>query len=204
MGRIELVCGPMFSGKTTELLRRYERSQRAGRRVEFLRPAMDTREPRTHSGTVVPCQYFKDWHELVDVIARSTDPCDPAPLQHLVVDEIQFVAMDSCSRFVDLLQEYMGQRDLIVTLGGLDTDQAGKPFRTTAALAAVAEEVTKLSAVCECGADATRSMWTSELPFNATTRVGGADRYAPKCRMCFQPVEEEHSLRMFPIGHAHP
>lgn len=188
MGTLDLVVGPMFAGKTTELMRRYERSKIAGRDVLFMRPHMDTREAITHAGVHVPCSYVRDAQRVLDTIAYFSDPLDPQPMDHLIIDEVQFLDMDGQLDFVDRLQEYLGQSKLIITCGGLDTDQAGRPFPTVALLLAAAESVTKLTAVCACGSDATRSSWISELEFSSETRIGGADRYKPACRDCFRPV----------------
>jgi len=177
MGWIEVIVGPMFSGKSEELIRRLKRAEIARQRVQIFKPVIDQRYAHSdivsHSGFELPSQVV---HTAVDVFEMVQ------PRTEVVgIDEGQFLGdglVDICMRMADA-----GKR-VIVT--GLDTDYLGRPFEPMPRLLAVAEEITKLLAICvQCGNPAvhTQRLVASE----DLIVVGAAGMYEPRCRRCFEP-----------------
>lgn len=180
-GSIEVICGPMFAGKSTELLRRIRRHDIAGNRIRLVKPVTDTRSDRvhTHDGmTVVAVEV----PEIFDGIMGAED------YNVIAFDEVQFFDIEPGD--MELIFD-LARSGVRVIFAGVDMDHFGNPFETTATLLGLATNVTKLTSVCaDCGElDATRTQWISDLPYNEQTRVGGSDRYAPKCIHCFQPMD---------------
>ncbi len=179
-GRIEVVCGSMFSGKTEELIRRLKRATFARQRVEIFKPAIDTR------------------YSEADVVSHDHNATHSTPVKcaqdilrlsggHDVVgiDEAQFMdddLVDVCNRLA-----YKGVR---VIVAGLDMDFRGVPFGPIPALCAIADEVTKVHAICvKCGALA----YASHRLVNVKEQVmlGEKMEYEPLCRECYQKAVEE-------------
>lgn len=190
-GRLVVITGPMFAGKSTELLRRVRRLQRAGIEVALLKPAIDTRSPtiRSHDGIEL-------WALTIPTPQdRERIPLPPAnvlrPLvadaKAVAIDEAQFLDVDLVSEVVRLLDE-----GRIVLAAGLDLDYAGQPFGVMPQLLAYADEVVKLTAVCvQCGADATRTQRVlpdgRPAPMGELVQIGGAESYEARCLGCWVP-----------------
>src|SRR5690625_3351294 len=143
-GRLQVVCGPMFAGKSEELLRRVRRARLAGMAVEVVHHALDVRHGNglvaTHSGASIPSTALSDVAGLVD-LAASRD------VDLLAIDEAQFFGPD----LVPVVQELLGG-DLTVVVAGLCVTYDGRPFEPLPSLMAMAEDVVKLTAVCSvCG-----------------------------------------------------
>ncbi len=180
-GFIEVVCGSMFSGKTEELLRRIKRAQIAKQKVQVFKPLIDNRYSADHVQShdankvaSVPVQFARDILERVDDNTRVVG-----------IDEAQFFD----DGIVEVAQK-LAYRGVRVIAAGLDMDFRGMPFGPMPKLLAVAEEVTKLSAVCMvCGGPATRTQRTAgPMGTDATQVVVGAkDLYEARCRFCHEP-----------------
>ena len=171
-GRIEVICGPMFSGKSEELLRRLNRASIAKRKFELFKPAIDDRysedEVVSHSGQAMSCTPLINAHDIVEQIAKDT--------KIVAVDEAQFFDFRLVATVLELTRQ--GKR---VVIAGLDMDSSGVPFGPVPQLMAMAEEVTKLTAVCEaCGEPATHSYRKSEE--GSQLLVGATDHYEARCR----------------------
>jgi thymidine kinase len=187
IGWIEVIVGPMFSGKTEELIRRLRRAEIGKQRVQIFKPVIDQRYAKngivSHSGLEIPSELVRDGSEVLDKVAPRTEVVG--------IDEAQFLGENivaDCTRLADL-----GKR-VIVT--GLDTDFMGRPFEPMPRLLAVAEEITKLLAICmRCGNPAvhTQRLVASE----ELIVVGASGLYEARCRRCFEPqlaqqkIEEE-------------
>lgn len=179
-GRIEVVCGSMFSGKTEELIRRLKRARIARQRVVIFKPAIDTR----FSESDVVSHDHNSIHSVpvgaaADIL-RQAGGCDV-----IGIDEAQFFddsLTDVCNRLA-----YSGVR---VIVAGLDMDYQGQPFGPIPALLAVADEVTKVHAICvRCGSLAYAS---HRLVRNdKQVMLGEKDEYEPLCRDCFRRALEE-------------
>ena len=178
-GFLEVVCGPMFSGKSEELMRRVRRSEIAGLRVAIFKPAIDDRfdadDVVSHAGSRMRAWPVRSAGELRDRVGRS---------QVIGIDEAQFFDSD----LVDIVRGLAaGGRRVIVA--GLDCDYRGLPFGPMPTLLAIAEFVDKLQAVCHrCGGPGTmtqRLVNGEPAPFDgATIIVGAAEQYEARCRGC--------------------
>jgi thymidine kinase len=184
-GRIEVITGPMFSGKSEELIRRLKRAQIAKRRVACFKPDLDVRYHRTaiasHSAQTLDALTVTSMEELKAVLMPMIDAVEVVGM-----DEAQFFDPTLISLSNELVQ--LGKR---VIIAGLDTTFTGEPFAPMPELLAIADEVVKLSAVCmQCGAPAihTQRLGSSQ----SLVLVGAAGVYEARCRACFRPWTDEH------------
>jgi len=174
-GRIEVVCGSMFSGKTEELIRRMKRAKFAKQKVEVFKPSLDTRYSEEDVAS----------HDKNTI--RST-PIDSSGAILLLASDIDVVGIDEAQFFDDGLVEVCNQlanNGVRVIVAGLDMDYKGIPFGPIPALCAIADEVTKVHAICvKCGALA----YVSHRLIHNDKRVllGEKDEYEPLCRECYQ------------------
>ena len=179
-GRIEVICGSMFSGKTEELIRRLKRAKFARQRVEIYKPAIDIR-------------YSEE-----DVVSHDSNSISSTPIESSAsillfssdidvvgIDEAQFFdkgLVDVCSKLAD-----SGVR---VIIAGLDMDYKGVPFGPMPDLCAIADEVTKVHAICvKCG----QLAYISHRIVKNDKRVllGEKDEYEPLCGECYNKALKE-------------
>ncbi len=174
-GRIEVICGSMFSGKTEELIRRMKRAQFAHQRVEIFKPAIDTRYSEenvvSHQGNAIP-----------------STPVDSSASILLMGDDIDVVGIDEAQFFdagiVDVCTQ-LANRGVRVIAAGLDLDFRAQPFGPMPALCAVADDVSKVHAICvRCGALA----YVSHRIVAGEKQVllGEKMEYEPLCRECYK------------------
>lgn len=179
-GRIEVVCGSMFSGKTEELIRRLKRAEFAKQRVEIFKPALDTR------------------YSEIEVVSHDhnsimSTPVDSSSSILLLSSDIDVVGIDEAQFFDDGLVAVcneLANKGIRVIVAGLDMDFKGVPFGPIPALCAIADEVTKVHAICvRCGALA----YVSHRLVNNEKRVmlGEQAEYEPLCRECYRKALEE-------------
>lgn len=183
-GRIEVVCGSMFSGKTEELIRRMKRAKFAKQKVEIFKPSLDTR--------------YSD----VDVVSHDqhsipSTPIDSSSTIALLSSDIDVVGIDEAQFLddgvVDVCND-LANRGVRVIVAGLDIDFQGKPFGPMPALCAIADEVTKVHAICvKCGALA----YISHRLVANDKRVllGEQMEYEPLCRECYQRIVNDNELQ---------
>src|SRR6266699_3097725 len=177
MGWIEVVVGPMFSGKSEELIRRLRRAEFARQRVQIFKPAIDERyaadEIVSHSGLGIQSECVNNAAEVMAKVQPRTEVVG--------IDEAQFLGdeiVDVCTKLANL-----GKR---VIVAGLDTDYLGRPFEPMPRLLAMAEEITKLLAICvQCGNPAVHTQRL--VASDDLIVVGAAGMYEPRCRRCFEP-----------------
>lgn len=173
-GSIEVICGSMFSGKTEELIRRLKRAQIAKMNVEIFKPTTDTRYDET---AVVS-------HDQNSI--HST-PVESSSAILLLGSNTQVVGIDEAQFFDDELPEVcnkLASMGVRVIVAGLDMDFQGQPFGPIPALMAIAEDVTKVHAVCvRCGSPATYSYRTAAS--ESKILLGEKDSYEPRCRVCY-------------------
>lgn len=179
-GWLEVVCGPMFSGKSEELMRRLTRATIARQRVELLRPAVDTRhgpdELVSHAGLRMPGRRVADMAALRDIEADVVG-----------FDEVQFFP----DEVVDVV-DHLTHRGIRVVCSGLDMDYRRRPWPVTQALLARAEFADKLQAVClQCGGPATLSQrleadGTPASEAGPAVEIGNGERYEARCRACYR------------------
>lgn len=173
-GRIEVICGSMFSGKTEELIRRLKRAEFARQRVEIFKPAVDTR-------------YSDEKVVSHDSRSISSTPLDSSSSLLLFTSEIDVVGIDEAQFFDDHLVDVCNQlanNGVRVIVAGLDMDFRGRPFGPMPALCAIADEVTKVHAICvKCG----RLAYASHRVVAGDKQVllGEKTEYEPLCRSCY-------------------
>lgn len=191
-GRIEVITGPMFSGKSEELIRRLKRAQIARQRVACFKPDLDVRYHRnaiaSHSAQKLDAATVANVEELKAVLMPMIDV-----VEVVGIDEAQFFDASLIGLANEMVR--LGRR---VILAGLDTTFTGEPFTPIPDLMAIADEVTKLSAVCmQCGAPAVH---TQRLGSNqALVVVGAAGVYEARCRACFRPWVDEHATEQLKL-----
>lgn len=179
-GRIEVVCGSMFSGKTEELIRRLKRARIARQRVEIYKPAIDTR-------------YSEEDVVSHDANSISSTPIESSRSLLLLATDAQVVGIDEAQFFDDALPEVcneLANSGKRVIVAGLDMDFKGVPFGPMPALMATAEDVTKVHAICvRCG----NLAHVSHRIVNKEQRVllGEQDEYEPLCRHCYNQLCQE-------------
>ncbi len=177
IGWIEAICGPMFSGKSEELIRRLRRAMIARKRVQVFKPAIDTRysadEIVSHGDLRMKSDPVNDATEILQKLDWRT--------QVIGIDESNFFGpnlVEIASQLADTGKQ--------VIIAGLDTDFMGRPFTPMPDLLAIAESITKTLAICmRCGNPAKH---TQRLVESADLIVvGAAGMYEARCRRCFEP-----------------
>ena len=183
-GRIEVVCGSMFSGKTEELIRRMRRAQFARQKVEIFKPAIDVR-------------YSEE-----DVVSHDQKHIQSTPIDSpgsilLLSSDIDVVGIDEAQFFdmgiVDVCNE-LANRGVRVIVAGLDMDYKGVPFGPMPALCAIADDVTKVQAICVKSGNLA---YVSHRKVQSDQRVllGETTEYEPLCRECYQKALKEENER---------
>ncbi|MGH3009060.1 MAG: thymidine kinase [Gaiellaceae bacterium] len=180
-GWLEVVCGPMFSGKSEELIRRLRRAEIAGQRALIVKPQIDD---RFDIGHVVSHAGAK---------MRAVAVSDPADIPGLVdgydvvgVDEVQFFPLE-----IVLILDGLVEKGMRIVASGLDQDFRGLPFGPMPELLCRAELVDKLQAVCHrCGGPATMTQrlvnGSPAAADGATIVVGALEQYEARCRSCHE------------------
>ena len=183
-GWIEVIAGPMFSGKSEELIRRLTRYEIAGVVLQTFKPKIDTRyaEARvvSHSSLSVGAEAVKDSKDLLRSVDEKT--------VIVGIDEGQFFddnLVEVCEHLADLGKQ--------IIVAGLDLDYLGRPFGPIPRLLTRAEYVTKALAVCHrCGGP---GMFTQRVvDSDELVVLGATDSYEARCRRCYDPYEatQEH------------
>ena len=184
-GWIEVICGPMFSGKSEELIRRMTRAKIARIPVQIFKPGVDDRysvdEVVSHSELSVEAQPVPDSDTLLRAVVDSTEV--------IGVDEGQFLDEGLIE-----VAEKLALAGKQVIVAGLDMDYLARPFEPIPTLATRAEYVTKMLAVCHrCGAPAGFTQRTVES--DDLVVLGATDSYEARCRQCYDP-NEAYQLRL--------
>ena len=178
-GSIEVICGSMFSGKTEELIRRLKRAKIAKQRVEIFKPCVDTRYSETN---VVS-------HDQTSI--QST-PVNSSQSILLMANDVDVIGIDEAQFFDDGLVDVcnsLANSGYRVIVAGLDMDFRGVPFGPMPYLMTVADDVTKVHAICvRCGSPA----YVSHRLVAGEKQVllGETDKYEPICRQCFNSLSE--------------
>jgi len=181
-GWVEVICGPMFCGKSEELIRRIGRVEIAGQKFQVFKHVADDRyatgEVSTHNGRRLPALAVGTARALLERVGEGTEV--------VAIDEAQFFDSELIA-VCDLLAE----RGLRVIVAGLDMNFRGEPFGPMPQLLARAERVTKLTAVCTvCGGPASFSQrllnGRPAPPTSPEVMVGGSETYQPRCRRCWK------------------
>jgi len=192
LGHLEVVCGPMFSGKSEELIRRMKRVQISDKRFLLFKPSIDNRYDATH---VVSHDQRKLEAVITGLDARAIKEMerlvDENKPEVIALDEGNFY--DPC--LFEAVQKWVAQGKRII-VAGLDTDFRGLPFGPMGNLMAVADYVDKLKAICmKCKSD--YGTMTQRLVNGQPAKfsdplivVGGFDSYEVRCRNCHEIKKE--------------
>jgi len=177
VGWIEVICGPMFSGKSEELIRRLRRAMIARKRVEVFKPAIDDRystdEIVSHGDLRLRSEVVANAGQIVERIDWRSEVVG--------IDEANFMG----PQLVEVAQRLADSGKQVI-IAGLDTDYLGRPFPPIPDLLAQAESIVKTLAICvRCGNPAkhTQRLRGSE----DLIVVGASDMYEARCRRCFEP-----------------
>lgn len=173
-GQIEVICGSMFSGKTEELLRRLKRAKIAKQKVEIFKPSIDTR------------------YSIVDVVSHDKNSIASTAVEHssnilLLSSDIEVVGIDEAQFFdsgLTAVCQQLADQGVRVIIAGLDMDFQRNPFGPMPGLCSIADEVTKVHAICvECGKLAN---YSHRLVANdKQVMLGELEEYQPLCRTCY-------------------
>jgi thymidine kinase len=187
IGWIEVICGPMFSGKSEELIRRLRRAQIARKRVQVFKPTIDDRYSSTeivsHSDFRIPAETVAKAGEILSKVDWRT--------QVIGIDEPNLIAdglTEVCQQLADSGKQ--------VIVAGLDTDYMGRPFPPIPDLLCLAESITKTLAICiRCGNPAKHTQRLVDA--GDLIVVGAAGMYEARCRRCFEPGVPRQELLDF-------
>ena len=193
-GRVEVVSGVMFSGKSEELLRRVRRALIARKRVQVFKSHLDDRyggvfRISSHDGSELEAHPVSTSVQIAEKIEPDA--------QVVAIDEAQFLD-DGIVSVVNALAD----RGVRVIVAGTDMDFRGEPFGPIPQLLAVAELVDKLHAICVvCGNLATRNQRLIDgepAPAEGPTiQVGGSESYEARCRSCHEvPLRTRHQTEL--------
>ena len=195
IGWIEVICGPMFSGKTEELIRRLRRARIARKRVQVFKPEIDTRysldEIVSHGDQRMKSDAVTGAKDILAKLDWRT--------QVVGVDESNFFGLD----LVDIASQ-LADTGKQVIVAGLDTDYLGRPFSPMPELLCLAESITKMLAICmRCGNPAKHTQRLVES--SDLIVVGAAGMYEARCRRCFEagvPKQEVLEFARYPASSA--
>ncbi len=182
LGKLTVVCGSMYAGKSEELIRLARRSLYAKKKVQVFKPSIDDRYHQTmvvsHMGVQHQAETAVNVAELSSKVKKET--------QVLLIEEVQF--------FEPSIVEFLVQqadRGVDVIAAGLDQDFRRQPFGPMPALLAAADEVIKLRAICmKCGNPASHTYrmvdgkpahWDDPIVL-----IGATESYEARCRNCFE------------------
>ncbi len=177
-GRIEVICGSMFCGKTEELIRRARRAVIAKQAVQVFKPDLDTRysiqHVTSHNGQNIEAELIGHSGQILEQLSPETTV--------VAIDEVQFFDPG----IVEVIEE-LANRDIRVIAAGLDMDFRAEPFGPMPRLMSIAEEVTKLHAICVvCGEEACRTQrLVNGKPAHYNDPiilVGAHETYEARCR----------------------
>jgi thymidine kinase len=176
-GTIEIVCGPMFSGKTEELMKRARRATIAKQKVLCFKPSIDNRydadKIQSHDGRKLDAHVVGTIDEL-EVIIQNHCAAGQKP-DVVIIEEVQFFDDKIVQVIYDL--KCNGTR---VIAAGLDMDWQGQPFPITAHLLSIGDDIDKQTAIClQCGDDATYSYLKNKS--GEQIQVGATDKYEARC-----------------------
>jgi thymidine kinase len=194
LGWIEAICGPMFSGKSEELMRRLHRSIIARKRVQVFKPLIDDRyssdEIVSHNDRRMKSQAIPSAADILTHMDSRTEVVG--------IDEANFFGpglVDVATHLADSGKQ--------VFIAGLDTDYMGRPFSPMPELLCLAESITKTLAICmRCGNPAKHTQRLVES--NDLIVVGASGMYEARCRRCFEPGMPKQAFLEFAVPRSKP
>lgn len=184
-GKLEVICGSMFSGKSEELMYRLRRAEYAKKKVLTIKHGLDNRKSYScivsHGGTSREAYPLGSCEDSIKTLELLVDQS----IDVVGIDEIQFFP----EKIIGIIHNWLDQGTRVI-VAGLDLDFRGEPFGIVPTLLAIADEVVKLRAICTaCAAEANfsqRLINGSPAGYDdETILVGGEECYEPRCRTCF-------------------
>jgi thymidine kinase len=191
-GRLEIIIGPMYSGKTEELIRRIIRRRIAKQEGLVFKPVIDTRDKslvKSRAGTVIEAIPISQISDILKYIEKGK-------VNFISIDEIQFFS----ETIYDILENVLN-KNIDVLSSGLNLDFKGEPFKSVEDLVIRADDITLLKAVCVvCGKDATRTQrlvlkngnWLPASKRDDVILIDGSIesvKYEPRCRDCWEILD---------------
>jgi len=182
LGKLTLVCGSMFAGKSEELIRLARRALYAKRKIQVFKPSIDDRYHQTmvvsHQGVSFEAETVNGVNELRKKLQSD--------VQMVLIEEVQFFDISIVELCVEL-----ADNGVEVIVAGLDQDFRRQPFGPMASLLIAADEVVKLRAICmKCGQTASHTYrmvdgkparWDDPIVL-----IGATESYEARCRNCFE------------------
>ena len=196
IGHIEVICGPMFSGKTEELIRRLRRAQIAKQKVIVFKPQVDNRydvdNVVSHSKQAIECRAVESVSDISEYLSMKNNQFNVVG-----IDEAQFF-----NKSLVPLIEHLANLGIRVLIAGLDQDYLGEPFGLMPQLLAIADQVDKQFAICmSCSMPASKTQRVQKnktklknediAAFSKQVMVGATDTYEARCRKCHHKYVEE-------------
>ena len=189
IGKIEVICGPMFAGKTEELIRRVKRMEYAKKKYLVFKPNIDNR--------FSTCEVVS--HNKKRTNAINIDINNPNMVSKYITEDISALVFDEVQFFneslLNIVKDY-ASRGLRIICAGLDKDFLGNPFGIMPNLLALADEVTKLTAICMvCGEEATETQRIIDghpaYDDDDVVLIGATESYEARCRKCHIVLHHE-------------
>lgn len=189
IGHIEVICGPMFAGKTEELIRRVKRMEYAKKKYLVFKPNIDNR--------FSTCEVVS--HNKKRTNAINIDINNPNMVSKYITEDISALVFDEVQFFneslLNIVKDY-ASKGLRIICAGLDKDFLGNPFGIMPNLLALADEVTKLTAICMvCGEEATETQRIIDghpaYDDDDVVLIGATESYEARCRKCHIVLHHE-------------
>ena len=175
---LNIVFGPMYSGKSTELIRRIKRDKIIGIKILIINSALDTRYGKnsiiTHDNDRVECIQVMNLADISDCLVKNVDK--------IYIEEAHFFA-----DLVDYVKQWTDIMDKHVIVFGLNGDSSRKPFGNMSSLIPLADDILFLKSYCEICKDTTEALFSKKISLVEGDQidVGGHNKYIPVCRKHF-------------------
>ena len=190
IGKLTVIVGPMYSGKTTELLNYAEIYELGRKKILILKPQIDTRYSKddvvTHKFFKMPARAIKDVQEMEEYYKSLNEKPDA-----IFIDEVHFFD----SSLTKLVKE-ITKDGVDVYCAGLDMNYLWDPFETTAMLMAVADEVIKKRAVCEVCGEYKGTLSYKKKSNGGIFDVGGKEKYIAVCKECYEELKSKEEGKL--------
>ena len=195
IGKLTVITGPMFSGKTSRLIELLEREILAGRNTLLFKPEIDKRYDTTfvttHKGMRLPAIVLNTDNDGVNKMYNLSKNVDV-----IGIDEAQFWNHNST---LPEIADKISSENKIVYVAALNKNHLGYPFKTSMEIISRADQVYSLTAVCaKCGENATftQRVMNGKEVFGEQIKIGGMESYEPRCRKCFIHLDESEIQRL--------
>ena len=183
MGYLQIILGPMFSGKTSRLIQIYKTHSYIGKKIAVINHGSDTRYTdsmlSTHDKTMIPCLFISDLKEVWE---------NPTTTYHTNLREADVILINEGQFFLylkDIILEMVEKYKKHVVICGLDGDFKRNRFGEILDLIPYCDSVEKLSALCAKCRDGTPGLFSNRISNEEHQVLVGSDNYQPLCRNCY-------------------